>query len=62
MELSTIGELAADHRRGTSSDVVRGTRTFTPMLKQQGSGHVVVDVASLAGLVHAAGIRCLRTR
>jgi NAD(P)-dependent dehydrogenase (short-subunit alcohol dehydrogenase family) len=35
--------------------VVRGTRTFTPMFKQQGSGHVV-NVASLAGLVHAAGM------
>ncbi|KRF25737.1 SDR family NAD(P)-dependent oxidoreductase [Phycicoccus sp. Soil803] len=35
--------------------VVRGTRTFTPMFKQQGSGHVV-NIASLAGLVHAAGM------
>ncbi|WP_457253681.1 SDR family NAD(P)-dependent oxidoreductase [Pedococcus sp. P5_B7] len=35
--------------------VVRGTRTFTPMFKQQRSGHVV-NVASLAGLVHAAGM------
>lgn len=35
--------------------VVRGTRTFTPMFKQQGFGHVV-NVASLAGLVHAAGM------
>lgn len=34
---------------------VRGTRTFTPMLKAQGSGHVV-NVASLAGLVHPAGM------
>jgi len=35
--------------------VVRGTRTFTPMFKQQRSGHLV-NVASLAGLVHAAGM------
>ena len=35
--------------------VVRGTRTFVPMLKQQRSGHVV-NVASLAGLVHPAGM------
>lgn len=35
--------------------VVRGTRTFTPLFKQQGSGHVV-NVASLAGLVHPAGM------
>jgi NAD(P)-dependent dehydrogenase (short-subunit alcohol dehydrogenase family) len=35
--------------------VVRGTRTFVPMLKRQGSGHVV-NVASLAGLVHPAGM------
>lgn len=35
--------------------VVRGTRTFTPVFKRQGSGHVV-NVASLAGLVHAAGM------
>lgn len=35
--------------------VVRGTRTFVPMLKEQGSGHVV-NVASLAGLVHPAGM------
>jgi NAD(P)-dependent dehydrogenase (short-subunit alcohol dehydrogenase family) len=35
--------------------VVRGTRTFTPMFKRQGSGHVV-NVASLAGLVHPAGM------
>jgi len=31
--------------------VVRGCRTFTPMLKRQGSGHLV-NVASAAGLVH----------
>lgn len=31
--------------------VVRGCRTFTPMLKEQGSGHVV-NTASAAGLVH----------
>ena len=35
--------------------VVRGTRAFVPMLKAQGSGHVV-NVASLAGLVHPAGM------
>jgi NAD(P)-dependent dehydrogenase (short-subunit alcohol dehydrogenase family) len=35
--------------------VVRGTRTFTPMVKAQGSGQFV-NVASLAGLVHAAGM------
>jgi NAD(P)-dependent dehydrogenase (short-subunit alcohol dehydrogenase family) len=35
--------------------VVRGTRAFTPLLKAQGHGHVV-NVASLAGLVHPAGM------
>jgi len=35
--------------------VVRGTRTFTPLFKQQRSGHVV-NIASLAGLVHPAGM------
>lgn len=35
--------------------VVRGTRTFAPMLKEQGAGHIV-NVASLAGLVHPAGM------
>jgi NAD(P)-dependent dehydrogenase (short-subunit alcohol dehydrogenase family) len=35
--------------------VVRGTRTFVPMLKGQRSGHNV-NVASLAGLVHPAGM------
>lgn len=35
--------------------VVQGTMTFTPMLKRQRSGHVV-NVASLAGLVHPAGM------
>ncbi len=35
--------------------VVRGTRTFVPMFKQQRSGHVV-NIASLAGLVHPAGM------
>jgi len=34
---------------------VRGTRTFVPLLKQQRSG-AVVNVASLAGLVHPAGM------
>lgn len=32
--------------------VVRGCRTFIPLFKEQGHGHVV-NVASLAGLVHA---------
>ncbi|MET0928702.1 MAG: SDR family NAD(P)-dependent oxidoreductase [Aeromicrobium sp.] len=31
--------------------VVRGCRTFTPMLKEQGAGHIV-NTASAAGLVH----------
>lgn len=31
--------------------VVRGCRTFVPLLKQQGSGHIV-NTASMAGLVH----------
>jgi NAD(P)-dependent dehydrogenase (short-subunit alcohol dehydrogenase family) len=35
--------------------VVRGTRAFTPMFKAQRSGRVV-NVASLAGLVHPAGM------
>ena len=35
--------------------VVRGTRTFVPLFKRQRSGHVV-NVASLAGLVHPAGM------
>ena len=35
--------------------VVRGTRAFVPMFKAQGAGHVV-NVASLAGLVHPAGM------
>ncbi|MGI9156129.1 MAG: SDR family NAD(P)-dependent oxidoreductase [Marmoricola sp.] len=35
--------------------VVRGTRTFVPMFKAQGSGQIV-NVASLAGLVHPAGM------
>jgi NAD(P)-dependent dehydrogenase (short-subunit alcohol dehydrogenase family) len=35
--------------------VVRGTREFTPLLKRQGSG-AIVNVASLAGLVHPAGM------
>ena len=34
---------------------VRGTRTFVPMLKRQRSGRIV-NVASLAGLVHPAGM------
>ena len=35
--------------------VVRGTRTFVPLFKRQRSGHIV-NVASLAGLVHPAGM------
>jgi NAD(P)-dependent dehydrogenase (short-subunit alcohol dehydrogenase family) len=34
---------------------VRGIRTFVPVFKRQRSGHVV-NVASLAGLVHPAGM------
>lgn len=35
--------------------VARGCHTFTPMLKAQKSGHIV-NVASLAGLVHGPGM------
>ncbi|MGL5817069.1 MAG: SDR family NAD(P)-dependent oxidoreductase [Phycicoccus sp.] len=35
--------------------VVRGCRTFVPMLKEQGSGQIV-NTASLAGLVHGPGM------
>ncbi|MGH3413770.1 MAG: SDR family NAD(P)-dependent oxidoreductase [Marmoricola sp.] len=35
--------------------VVRGTRAFVPMMKRQGSGRIV-NVASVAGLVHPAGM------
>jgi NAD(P)-dependent dehydrogenase (short-subunit alcohol dehydrogenase family) len=35
--------------------VVRGTRTFVPLFKAQGSG-TVINTASLAGLVHPAGM------
>ena len=35
--------------------VVRGTKAFTPMFKRQRSGRIV-NVASLAGLVHPAGM------
>ncbi|NUR07015.1 MAG: SDR family NAD(P)-dependent oxidoreductase [Nocardioidaceae bacterium] len=35
--------------------VVRGTQTFVPMMKRQGSGRVV-NTASLAGLVHPPGM------
>ncbi|MCZ7416529.1 MULTISPECIES: SDR family NAD(P)-dependent oxidoreductase [unclassified Streptomyces] len=34
--------------------VVRGCRTFTPLLKGQRSGHIV-NIASMAGLVHPPG-------
>ncbi len=35
--------------------VVRGTRTFVAMFKEQRAGHIV-NIASLAGLVHPAGM------
>lgn len=35
--------------------LVRGTRTFVPMMKSAGSG-TIVNVASLAGFVHPAGM------
>lgn len=35
--------------------VVRGCQTFTPLLKEQGAGHIV-NTASLAGLVHGPGM------
>jgi NAD(P)-dependent dehydrogenase (short-subunit alcohol dehydrogenase family) len=35
--------------------IVRGVRSFTPMLKVQRQGHIL-NVASLAGLVHPAGM------
>ncbi len=34
---------------------VRGVQTFTPMFKDQHAGHIV-NIASLAGLVHPAGM------
>ncbi|MBA3783168.1 MAG: SDR family NAD(P)-dependent oxidoreductase [Nocardioides sp.] len=34
---------------------VRGTKAFVPVFKAQGSGHIV-NIASLAGLVHPAGM------
>lgn len=40
--------------------VVRGVRTFVPMMKEQGSGHLV-QTASLAGLVHAPGMATYNT-
>jgi NAD(P)-dependent dehydrogenase (short-subunit alcohol dehydrogenase family) len=40
--------------------VVRGCRTFTPLFKEQGSGHIV-NTASLAGLVHAPGMAAYNT-
>lgn len=54
-----IDVLDLDHwRRVTEVNlfgVVRGCRTFTPMMKQQGSGHLV-NIASAAGLVHPPGM------
>lgn len=35
--------------------IARGTRAFAPMFKQQGSGRII-NIASLAGLVHPAGM------
>lgn len=35
--------------------VVRGCRTFTPLLKEQGHGQIA-NIASLAGLAHAPGM------
>ena len=35
----------------------RGCRTFTPLFKAQRSGHIV-NVASIAGLVHPPGMSC----
>lgn len=35
--------------------VVRGTKTFVPMMKAAGAG-TIVNIASLAGLVHPAGM------
>ena len=35
--------------------VVRGCQTFTPLLKEQRSGHIV-NTASLAGLIHGPGM------
>lgn len=40
--------------------VVRGCRTFVPLFKEQGSGHIV-NTASLAGLVHAPGMAAYNT-
>jgi NAD(P)-dependent dehydrogenase (short-subunit alcohol dehydrogenase family) len=40
--------------------VVRGCRTFTPLFKEQGGGQIV-NVASLAGLVHAPGMAAYNT-
>ena len=40
--------------------VVRGCRTFTPLFKEQGGGHLV-NTASLAGLVHAPGMAAYNT-
>ncbi|MEV6305182.1 SDR family NAD(P)-dependent oxidoreductase [Actinoplanes sp. NPDC051861] len=50
-----IDRLSADHWQRVLSvnvlGVVNGCRTFTPLFKQQGSGHLV-NVASAAGLLH----------
>jgi NAD(P)-dependent dehydrogenase (short-subunit alcohol dehydrogenase family) len=54
-----VDRLDADHwRRVFEVNVlgaVNGCRTFTPMFKGQGHGHIV-NVASMAGLVHPAAM------
>lgn len=40
--------------------VVKGVRTFVPMMKEQRSGHLV-QTASLAGLIHAPGMATYNT-
>lgn len=54
-----IDHIGDDHwRRVLDVNVlgaVNGCRTFVPMFKQQGNGHIV-NIASLAGLVHPAAM------
>lgn len=40
--------------------VVKGVKAFVPMMKEQGSGHLV-QTASLAGVVHAPGMTAYNT-
>ncbi len=61
LDVADDRRVAADHRRSTCFGIVRGMRAFTPLLKRQRSGHVV-NVASLAGLVHPAGMAVLQRR